>query len=252
MDPDKSEDANYPSGRRVARESFDETYWGIRLSDIDDEFYLTKGNETLYIDASGEILIRTHSPGQPVETGRSYDSTEAMYIAEKRWNELRDYQKKVADRVSEREALRVATPTPLLEFVPDASSFRAGEICRVGIVSRNLSTEKNRVIGIAMRFHSAVLTIESYEPGDGVTGLQYSAGPLTGIWQTARFMVACAPGVSGATLPVATLRFRGVAPGQTSLEPLAVEANFAEGNTFIDIDGIPFKPLIEPVNIHVS
>lgn len=251
MDPEKPDKSN-PAERHIARDAFDEEYWGIKLSDIEDEFYLTKGNETLYIDAAGNIIIRTQVAGQPVETGRSYDSTEAMFIAENRWDELYEYQRKVAENVRVRDAFRDSTPTPTLVFVPDSPVVKVGEICRVGIVSRNLSAEKNRVVGIALRFQSAILAIESYEPGEAVTGLQYSAGAVTEGQQTAQFMVACPPGVGGGDLPLATLVFRGAAQGQTTLEPMAVEAIFAEGKTFVEVNGVPFQPLIESVLIHVS
>lgn len=237
-------DANplQPNERRIPRAEFTpemEEYWGIRLSEIEDEYVAKKGEETLFIDAGGRIYIKKIDPAQGYygETGKSYLSTEQMLQAEQRWQELAEYIRLVREKITvflEPDATLHGAARLLLD--PPASSAGSELGVRVQLSSAEAVT---RVLGIAVGYDPSMLQYERFELTSGTKLVDEQVRPRGPSHATLRLRVKHASGAASSKAVFGTIVFRAKNKGATYLEPLSVGRTAEAGKTYLELDGKP-------------
>lgn len=242
-----------PNERRVPREQFgpeQEAYWGIRLDRIEDEVVINKGNETLFIDASGQILIKTAVPGQPLETGRSYNSTEEMLQAEGRWEELQLYLNR-ARRHLETFIARPRTDEPRLGLLADFREVGPGDTVQVRINVGGVAPEQVQIAGLVLEFDSSVLALSEVTPAGGTRVIDQDLSERSPGRSVLRLRMKRGAGSPERSPTLGTLRFKALTKGSSPLQPLSVEAVGESGKTYLEVGNKVMKPAVSEVRIRV-
>lgn len=243
-----------PNERRIPREEFTpemEVYWGITLSEIEDERFVRKEHETLHITAGGSIIIKKHTDTYHGETGQAYDSDEEMFTTEGRWAELREYQEKIRAKLLPGWRAIVAAAQPRIVLRAQHPSVNVGEELILHIAPANVPPEVAVTGGISLGYDSDLLRLEDTvidapmlvtdsrnraENGRGTIRIRFTRPDITEPGQ----------GVGGINL-----RFMALQRGTALIEPLSIEARASAGKTFLQIGDSIIAPIARPVHVQI-
>lgn len=242
-----------PNERRVPRSDFNaemEKHWGVKLSEIEDEFIKKVDDETLFISANGDIFIKKVVPGYAGETGKSYPSTEEMLRAEARWDELAGYLQKIRENV-EPLFSAVLNAHPRITLGLNHTQVSIGEKLIITMTTAGVRHDAVLSAGLALGYDPRILRFDNMVPAPGVRVIDQQVRRRSVDRESLRLRVQKESDEAQKSGALVQLRFTALRPGSTTVEPLSAGIQSELGKTFIVTKDSAVRPNTAPVTVHV-
>lgn len=253
-----------PQVRRIDPEEVDEKFWGIKLEDIEGELVRTKEGKTLYISEQGDLYMKGGKAASTATTVSTITTTTTVVpplavtptpaaIA----TPLPDPAQHAAGSTTGTVAMpgggnvRIVTDqTPGISMEVLPASAKAGDEILIKVFVSN-APQTPYTVGLSLGLDPNVLTVQRIDMAIGSLLVQQTVRDVNPDRQVVRLQFKRETTTDADSGVLATLVCRAVGAGETTLEPLSVEATARHGKTFIQAGDQVMRPTIRGRTITV-